>query len=151
MAYITIDRLIELFGNDDVLVSIDRDGDGVFSPLETAGLQAHIDVTAGLINGKLQTGKYVVPLPLPLTESTLWLELCNGEMAICSASLSIGPLTEEKIRRDTYWKKQLDLIASGDLLVDAPQDLPPQSDLPGIVVLNRNQRLFTLETQRGYC
>ena len=146
MAYVTIEGLIERYGNDVVLVSVDRDGDGVYSPEETASIQDALDESSDFIDSYLKAAKYIVPMdPAPIV-----LKRATCEIAIYLLSLSIGPYTEEKRVRYENWLKWLEMLAKGEVVLDGPKDDPIENSFSGITVSNRNQRLFTLDTQKGY-
>lgn len=149
MALASVDDAIALYGSDYVIVSFDRDGNGV---IDTAAAELHLDVATATIYGYLK-GRIALPLQ---TVPADMKKYCI-DIAIHDGCPRASVMTQEK--KDRYQAAQAWLRGIRDnkiVLVDENADrqggsnqmheaeaLPMHSNTAEIV---EGARLFTRET-----
>ncbi|MCY1003999.1 DUF1320 domain-containing protein [Nannocystis pusilla] len=140
MTYATLQTLTDQFGADEVLVSSDRDHDGVSDPDVVARALAHAD---GLINSRIG-----VKYKLPLQVVPEVLVAYAGDIALYRMSQDTGPLTEEKRQRYEDALLWLDKVAAGKAVLDGAPEPEAKTSANGIKVVAA-AREFTREKLGG--
>ena len=140
MAYATIQDAKDRNGDDYVVRSVDRDGDG---QVDTTALDAALASASALVDSYL--GKVLdVPLANP-SEQVVWITV---DIALYRTSADPDPYSEEKRKRYEDAIAWLEAVAAGGLNpgdnVDNP--VPP---VGGGAKVRANQRVFTRDSLRG--
>lgn len=134
MGYITIAEMQTLFGNEEVLIAADRDGNGI---QEDPAIQAAIDYRSSFADTYLKAGGYVIPVnPVPYV-----LKLCVGECSLYELSLASGVNTVEKRKRFEDWLRWLEAVGKGDAALDAPKNEGPNGG--PFLRYSSEKRIFT--------
>lgn len=106
MAYATLQNIIDYYGNDQLLITFDRDNNGV---VDSEIVAAALDRASAEIDGYL-TGRYTVPLVEPVPE--ILIGFCV-DIALYKGAFNPALVTEEKRKRYRDAIRYLEKVAEG--------------------------------------
>lgn len=141
MAYATQQDIVDLYGEEYLLLSADRDGDGT---ADTGVASAALTAASSEIDSYLSS-KY----DLPLADTPSHLTKICVDVAIYHMCPSAPALTEEKSTRYKAAVQWLRDVAKGVIQLGLPD--PPASigGGPALTYANTTRRLFSRSSMRG--
>jgi phage gp36-like protein len=132
LAYTTIEKVVELYGERYVVTSADRNLDGL---VDSGAMQEAIDNAASTIELYIPEGKQIKQ-PAPDV-----FEQMNADIAIYFLSAAADAYADEKYTRFKFWIDQLKLMAEGKL-GDGMFDPKPVDGVVGGVRFTATPRRF---------